>query len=93
MGWGLSGCPALWGEALLAHTPECCSMPATAVPPCRWAPGGVERHPSLQDSSLQLGRCDLQPKQPLSPSTAAPHCDRDQLRCLSHSTSLYKGHM
>lgn len=36
-----------------------------------WTPGGVERHPTLQDPSLQVGHCDLHPKQPPSPSRAA----------------------
>lgn len=36
-----------------------------------WPPGGVERHRTLQDPSLQVGHCDLHPEQPPSPSRDA----------------------
>lgn len=39
--------------------------------PCRWAPGGLERHPIAQDPSLRVGHCDLNPKQLLSPSAVS----------------------
>lgn len=74
-GWRLSGCPAPHREALLAHTS------------CSWAPGGLERHPIPQDPSLQVGHCDLNPKQLLSPSAVSLCHGRGHLPCLK---SLYQ---
>lgn len=63
------------GEALLAHTS------------CRCTPGGLERHPIPQDPSLQVGRCDLNPKQLLCPSAVSPCHGRGHLPYLK---SLYQ---
>lgn len=59
--------------------------------PCRWAPGGLERHPTPQDPSLQVGHCDLKPKQLLSPSAVSLCRGRGHLPSLKSPHQALQG--
>lgn len=59
--------------------------------PCRWAPGGLERHPIAQDPSLRVGHCDLNPKQLFSPSAVSLCHGRGHLLCLKSLHQALQG--